>query len=232
MQYFGGKGRFYKQINLFLDPITKERPFYDVFVGGLWITFSTTNPSIRIAADANEALITLYQELQRGWIPPDTISKDEYLILKSKNDSKNPLTAFAGFGCSFGGKWFDTYQKSGKRNYALNAKRTLLKQISACKNVQFKHTDYHETFDTSLLGSVLYCDPPYTGCAPYKAVGPFNSDEFWTTVRKFSKTRDIFVSEYSAPEDFNCVWQLEVTSCIAPTKWSSRIEKIFKWNGK
>lgn len=52
-------------------------------------------------------------------------------------------------------------------------------------------------------GDVVYCDPPYTGVRGIYGKG-FNHDKFWEWVR----TRDypIYVSEYSAPDDFVSIW--------------------------
>ena len=38
----------------------------------------------------------------------------------------------------------------------------------------------------------------------------------------------IFVSEYNAPEDFECVWQKEVTNSMNQTKTKKPTEKLFK----
>lgn len=50
-------------------------------------------------------------------------------------------------------------------------------------------------------GAVVYCDPPYAGTAGYQ-VGEFDSIKFWDWVRVMSSTNPIYISEYSAPEDF------------------------------
>ncbi len=174
----------------------------------------------------------LYKALQGGWVPPDSLSEAEYHAIKAIKDMDDPLTAFAGFGCSFGGKWFGGYQRSGDRNYALNAKRSLLKQIDRCKSVIFRVADYRDTIAESPTDSVIYLDPPYLGCGDYKAVAPFDTSIFWTIIRQFSATREIYVSEYVAPPDFECVWSLSVRSCITRDKWTDRTEKIFAWKGK
>lgn len=53
-------------------------------------------------------------------------------------------------------------------------------------------------------GAVVYCDPPYKGTEEY-VEGGFNHDEFWQWVREQSKNNPVYVSEYSAPEDFICI---------------------------
>jgi len=52
--------------------------------------------------------------------------------------------------------------------------------------------------------SLVYCDPPYRGSTGYD--GWFDSRAFWQWCR--DKTREghtVFVSEYKAPPDFECV---------------------------
>lgn len=81
-------------------------------------------------------------------------------------------------------------------------------------------------------GALVYCDPPYEGTAGYKDA--FDNSKFWTWVRKLSLRCTVFVSEYKAPPDFNCVWSKnrKVTLHNASNKISKqRVEKLFVWSG-
>jgi site-specific DNA-adenine methylase len=49
--------------------------------------------------------------------------------------------------------------------------------------------------------AVVYCDPPYKGTASYLE-NNFNHNDFWEYCRKLSKTNNVYISEYDAPEDF------------------------------
>ena len=57
----------------------------------------------------------------------------------------------------------------------------------------------------------------------------FDHDKFWQWVR--NKTNDghtVFVSEYTAPNDFECVWQKEIVSSLTKNTGSKiGIEKLF-----
>lgn len=66
------------------------------------------------------------------------------------------------------------------------------------------NSDYREYVHED--GDVVYCDPPYADTDQYKA-GDFDSAAFWEWVR----TRDypVYVSEYSAPDDFVSTWAKE-----------------------
>lgn len=75
-------------------------------------------------------------------------------------------------------------------------------------------------------GDVVYCDPPYI-CeyGNYKKAGKFDTPAFWEWVR----TRDypVYVSEYSAPEDFVSVWHREKKCKMNCNKVKSTVEHLF-----
>ena len=50
--------------------------------------------------------------------------------------------------------------------------------------------------------SIIYCDPPYSNTAQY-VIGDFDSNAFFDWCRKQKEL--VVVSEYDAPEDFQCV---------------------------
>ena len=60
--------------------------------------------------------------------------------------------------------------------------------------------------------------------------GEFNHDEFWDIMRKWSKDNTVLISEYSAPEDFEIVWEKQVKLDIRDknNKKQKRTEKLFK----
>lgn len=64
-------------------------------------------------------------------------------------------------------------------------------------------------------GAVIYCDPPYKGTAEY-AEGQFNHDEFWGWAREKAKEHKIFISEYTAPDDFISVYSFDRKSRLQP----------------
>lgn len=225
MQYLGGKSRTYKEICAFLESIRKpNQPFVEPFCGACWVTQGMSNP--RYASDANEALITMYKALQNGWTPPSDVSEEYYTNLKTKQDVKDPLTAFVGFGCSFGGKWFGGYARGTEgRNYAANAHNSLMKKKDSLHDVKFKHQSYK---DINVNNCLIYCDPPYANTTGYGAVGEFNSAEFWSTMRDWCETNTVVVSEYTAPEDFVCVWSKETkTDMHTKSGKEPRVERLF-----
>lgn len=231
MRYLGGKSKIRKQVAEFLESVREGRDYFEPFVGGGWILQEMSET--RIASDGNIALITLYKALQEGWEPPDFVSEFEYGLVNSLRDVNDPLTAFVGFGCSFGGKWFGGYARSnGKSCYAATSKQSLIKQLPLIKDVTF----VHGTYDVHTPhGMLIYCDPPYANTTSYGAFDGFDHDHFWETVREWCKTNTVVVSEYKAPEDFTCVRefvsQMGLSSGDASTR-SKRIERVFMHNSQ
>jgi DNA adenine methylase len=78
--------------------------------------------------------------------------------------------------------------------------------------------------------AVIYCDPPYVNTKQYANATKFNYDEFWNTMRFWSQDNIVLVSEQSAPEDFKCIWEQEVSRSIKATDKSKSTEKLFIYN--
>lgn len=76
------------------------------------------------------------------------------------------------------------------------------------------------------------CDPPYKGTTLYKT-GAFDHDKFWQWCRDMSKKNKVFISEYNAPIDFECIWQGEVKTNFASKRGKAThkaVEKLFKFS--
>jgi len=76
--------------------------------------------------------------------------------------------------------------------------------------------------------AVVYCDPPYKGTTEY-AVGGFDHDIFWDYVRNLSQKHSVYVSEYQAPDDFECIFEYEQKSIYSASGVSKTTpnEKLF-----
>lgn len=226
MQYFGGKARIAKRICADLQPYVDLVGHYcEPFVGGGWIC-SGIRSEVRLASDANPHLIRLYKAIQAGWEPPDELSKEEYDTWSAGRDRcDSPMVAFAGFGCSFAGKFFGGYARGGEgRSYAKNAKNSLLKKNF--DGVVFAHRSF-ETID--LKGFVVYCDPPYLGTTEYAGAPDFNYPLFYDWCRRIAKNNMLFVSEYTMPPDFEVVAEYETKTDIRVQSGAraSRTERLF-----
>lgn len=229
MQYLGGKFRIFKSICPVIQRYAFEsgREILEPFCGGLSITANLTGA--RTAYDANASLITLYKSMQHGWVPPDDVPEELYNDLKRTQDSDDPLTAFVGIGCSFGGKWFGGYARGATgRNYALNAKNSLIKKMAQCHNVVFRCVDYRKL---KPLNKVIYCDPPYMGVTGYSGVGNFDTGEFWDVMREWGRKNIVIVSEYTAPRDIKCISIINTKTDLHGKTREGVAEKLFLLGG-
>ena len=231
MQYMGGKSRISKQIAEVLNSaINKDTPFVSLFCGSCAIE-SKVQADVKILNDKHPYLIAMWQALQNGWMPPDTVTKEEYYRVKANMDENPALTGFVGFGCSFGGKWWGGYAKDKRGDdYCGQAKRGLLKNLVGIQSATFTCLDYRDVEIPD--GAVVYCDPPYVNTTGY-TVGQFDTNEFWDYMRQLSKRCDVFISEESAPDDFECIWSKEKIRTLEKNDNVGRVkvEKLFKYKG-
>ena len=231
MQYMGGKSRISKQIAEILNSaIDKDTPFVSLFCGSCAIE-SKVQADVKILNDKHPYLIAMWQALQNGWTPPDVVTKEEYYRVKANMDANPALTGFVGFGCSFGGKWWGGYAKDKRGDdYCGQAKRGLLKDLSGVVNATFTCLDYKDVEIPD--GAVVYCDPPYANTTGY-TFGQFDTNEFWKYMRQLSKRCDVYISEESAPDDFECIWSKEKVRTLEKSDNVGRVkvEKLFKYKG-
>lgn len=225
------KFRTANKIAGYLNFIRKpHQPYWETFVGAGWVLERIAGG--KYASDANSYLIAMWQALQDGWIPPDNITEQEYLAIKDLVNDDDALKAFVGFGCSFGGKWFGGMAKNETdRNYCLNAKRSLLRKISAIGNsATFFHADFMTT-DPMHPDMLIYCDPPYENTTGYGETGSFDNSKFWERVRQLSEQgHDVYVSEYVAPDDFSTVLEIVTKTDLRTVSGKElRIEKLFRY---
>ena len=197
------------------------------FVGGCNIISKMSGE--RYCYDINEYLIEMYKAVQNGWTPPAIITEEEYDYIRNNKDKDKPLTGFVGIGCSYSGKWFGGYarNKTG-RNYCLNAHNSILKQLNEIRDIKFDCKDYKELeFDDCLI----YCDPPYKNTTKYSIIGSFDTEEFWNVMRNWSKNNTVIISEYEAPNDFECIKEINTKTDIRNRsgKRENRVERLFKF---
>lgn len=157
-------------------------------------------------------MIELLNGVKNGYELPEQISEEEYKYIREHKDEDKVLSGFVGFGCSFGGKWFGGYarNKTGT-NYALQSKRSLLKDMNNLMDAEFICKDYREVELPN--GCVVYADPPYDNTTGY-GKEKFNSEEFWEYMREISKEHVVFISEQTAPDDFVSIWEKPFTRTL------------------
>jgi DNA adenine methylase len=179
----------------------------------------------RLGADIDPDLITMWQAVSKGWLPPESITEEEYHQLR--NSEPSPLKGYAAFALSYAGKKFGGWcrDSEGKRNYRQEAYNNAVRQFPKLRDVEFVHSSYLELEIPD--GSIVYCDPPYADSTKYKS--DFDHTQFWNWVRDLSDRCKVFVSEYAAPDDFECLWEKSVTSSLTQDTGSKRnIERLWR----
>ena len=95
-----------------------------------------------------------------------------------------------------------------------------LERIQSLERLTISQADYRDVIIPP--NSTVYCDIPYKGTGQY-VCGAFNHEEFYEWVR----TRDfpVYISEYTAPDDFVSVWSKEHYSSLGSSRAKSGTHK-------
>lgn len=233
MKYMGSKARHAKEILPIILVDRAEGQWYvEPFVGGANVIDKVDGP--RIGADYNPYIIALWQAVADGWMPPDVVTEIEYAALKAEK-RVDALTSYAGFSLSFGGKFFGGYRRDvagsagsldNMKTQSRRSKQSLMKQAESLRGAKFIYAGYDQLEIPP--NSIIYCDPPYQGTTGY-ATGAFDHGKFWKWCRdKVSEGHKVFVSEYTAPEDWVCVWSKEVNNTLVKDTGSKKgVERLF-----
>lgn len=169
-----------------------------------------------VCNDNHKYLIDLLVGVQNGYDLPELVTEEDYKRIRQNKDDDPILTGFVGFGCSFGGKWFGGYARNKEgTNYAMQSKRSLLKDMATMQNATFTCKDYADVEIDE--GAIVYADPPYDNTTQY-GNEKFDSESFWDYARKLSKTNLVFVSEQTAPDDFVVIWEKPFTRTLDVNK--------------
>lgn len=231
-QYMGGKAKLSKELSAVMLSLTDEREhYYEPFLGGGSVAekmgqhFNHCHYS-----DNHQDLVMMWDAVvNHGWEPPSELTEEEYYYLKVAEPS--PLRAFAGFACSFGGKWFAGVARSKKTHYPSTGRRSVLRgrSMAGIERTTYTHMSYEDL--EPIPGSLIYCDPPYMGTTGY-TTGHFDHEKFWTIAQAWAKAgASVYVSEYNAPEGWVVVWSKEQTiSLVGGTERNLKsIEKLYKY---
>ncbi len=229
MKYMGSKNRYCKEIlPIILEGRKEGQYFVDLFAGGFNVVDKVSGN--RIANDINEYLIEMFKALQKGWIPPETVSEELYKeVQNNKQNYPKYLVGYIGFNLSFGAKFFGGYGRDSKglRNYSKEAFNNVIKQSNFLEGIEIFNLNYDEVVIPK--DSIIYCDIPYRNTTKYSNKTQFDYEKFYQFCRdKKSEGHKIFISEYSMPEDFIEVWSKEVNNSLTKDTGSKKgIEKLF-----
>lgn len=237
MKYVGSKNRISKDIVPIIQSLINENQvkiYFEPFVGGCNL-IDKIQCDNRVGNDCHKELIALLTKVQAGWIPPDTISEEEYNQVR-ENKEKYPdyYVGLVGFCATFGSKYFGGYARGNKadgtpRDIPNEAIRNLMKQVPKLKGIKLLCKDYLEIDMSTLHNALIYVDPPYRGVTKY-STDEFDYERFYDWCREVAKTNILCVSEYQMPEDFKCIWQKSVTTSLKVHQHEDRTEKLFMLN--
>jgi DNA adenine methylase len=219
MRYNGGKGAVAIEIAKIINSF-KPDTYWEPFVGAANVIIKV-KAAQRKASDLDLGMMVLLRAIREGWEPPTTISEEEYQEMRKSTNETDPLYAFVKYGCSFGGKPWGGYARDNSgRNYALNARNSLLKKAPHLQDVILHYGDYA---NLNLSADLIYCDPPYRNTTSCGASVKFDTDKFIEWARMKSKSSIVLVSEREMPDDWECIWEKPLKDGLGPRKLTERL---------
>jgi DNA adenine methylase len=200
MQYCGGKSRISKKIAHIILAERSGRILWEPFCGALSMTIAL-QPDL--ASDIHPGLIQLYSRTAAdpNWLDDFECSEQDYQNARALPDA-DPLKAFIGFGCSFGGKWFGGFGR--RRITAKNphsvchvSRVSLKKRVAQIRSVLLQCLPFDAI--TPSAGCLLYLDPPYSNTTLAGST-PFDQSRFLDLCESWARAGSIvFISEYDLP---------------------------------
>lgn len=232
MKYMGSKNRIAKHLLPIMLAECEKRgitKWIEPFVGGANMIDKVPDTFERIGYDLNDHCIHALIDIRDNAVGlPDAVNESEYRSLFGLKPA--PISSWIRFMLSFGGKLDNGYARekgSDETTFCGYGKRNALKQSPKIQSVQFI-CDSYENLD--FTNTLIYCDPPYQGTSGYKT-GAFDHEKFFEWCRGQAKNNIVFVSEYNAPDDFECVWQGEIKTNFASSRTKAThnaVEKLFR----
>ena len=226
----GSKARIAKYIlPIILKGRKPDQWYVEPFVGGANLIDKVDGN--RLGADSNKYLIACLKQIRDDFsvFPKDNSCTSEgfYKSIKTHKDVCDSIYGYYGFALSYGGKWFGGWRRDSKgiRDYVSEAYRNAKKQSVYLQDVVFKYKTYADLYIPE--NSIIYCDPPYADTTKYKDA--FNHSMFWQWCRdKATEGHMVYVSEYNAPPDFECVWEKEIVSSLTKDTGNKKgTERLF-----
>lgn len=227
----GSKNRLSKYILPIMLEHRKANQFWvEPFVGGANIIDKVQGR--RLGADINSylisALITIRDYINE--VPKNNKEFTEYDYNQLRKNNNYRFKGYAGFAFSYGGKWLGGWRRdnSHKRDYIKESYNNAVNQSPLLQGVKLINASYLNLQIPE--NSLIYCDPPYKGTTKYK--DRFNHNIFWEWCRdKVKEGHTVFISEYNAPYDFECIWQKEIVSSLTKNTGAKKgVEKLFIHN--
>jgi DNA adenine methylase len=229
VKYHGGKMTIAKELAEYIRNDSEYGMFFSPFCGSCAVErLLVQDFAICFLNDINKDLIMFLQELYDNVFEfPITTTEEEYKKLKTAESSA--MRCFYGHFLSFAGKWFggfsQKYQRGDRvRDYNKEARESAIRLQTDLKkgDILFDSKSYDEYTPFKMC---IYIDAPYKSTTDY---GEFDHDKFWNIMRKWSEHNDVFISEYVAPPDFECVFEIPKRVTMGKNKSEMKFERLFK----
>lgn len=244
MMYQGGKTKIARRIAGLIASNRENRTTYvEPFLGSAAI-FSLVAPTFdrAIGTDIQTDLAMMWHHaVFRGWQAPYTLTEDEYRQYRD-DPEPSPMRAFAAYPCSFAGKRFGGYArdpKSPTNEFPRRGAQSIERRAAALRSApgaielyvadyRDPYIDYHVSSDT-----VVYCDPPYADTLQYRGADGFDHAEFWDVMRRWdARGALVLVSEYTAPDDWESILDIERHVSTALDNSGARaVDRVFRRKG-
>lgn len=241
MNYMGAKTKYVQYIIPILQKVINDRGislYIEPFVGGANV-IDKVKCERRIGYDRSDTLIALLSQarddfskiLAEGstelWEKGKAYVKSGIMPEDMSLADIGAMEFFASF--SAGGFPRGYAKDSSERKYFSERKANLAKQALGLKGIEFYHSNYYDL--PSFENAVIYCDPPYANTKHYGYANQEKMDynRFWNWARELSKNNYVFVSEQTAPEDFEIVWEMEAKRTCGKDNNFKATEKLFRY---
>lgn len=236
----GSKIKYARNICSILQQVIREKnisTYIECFVGGANIIDKIACQT-RIGYDRSDTLIALLNQAVTNW---EKIPKEGSKELWEKGkayvkDGKMPsdmsladIGAIEYFASFSNGGFPSGYAKNtATRNYYKEAYCNLKRQVPALKGIIFHCQNYWELKPTE--GALVYLDPPYASIKHnyYVRQQKMDYEHFWNWTRELSKNNYVYISELSAPDDFEIVWHAPEKRIRGISNFNT-VEKLFRW---
>lgn len=235
MRYMGSKRRFVKEfLPIILDGMDFGDTFVDACCGGCNVISEVPQTYRRVANDINPYLIGMWRLVVSGAELPKDITAELYNDVRRSYYARDGrysdgYIGWVGYMASFNGRFFEAgyAARTRGRDYIDEGIRNIMRQRAKMTGVEFTCQDLYVTPPDSL--QTYFFDPPYKGTKEYARDGRhFDHERFCDYCRMLKeKGHRVFVSEYSMPDDFRCVWSKETKCCICPANPHNTTEKLF-----
>ena len=241
MVYMGSKAKYAAHIVPILQKTIDDNQittYIEPFVGGANI-IDKIKCENRFGYDRSETLIALLQTAQKDFNlvlkegNRELWDKGKAYVKEGKMPSDMTLAEIGAmeFLASFSNGGFPRgYAKNtSTRNYFQEAYNNLKHQAPRLKDIVFKCQNYWE-LDKNIKDAVIYLDPPYQNTQHYGYSNQDSMDytKFWDWVREISINNYVYISEQTAPEDFEIIWEHSATRTNGSDNNFKAIERLYK----